>query len=54
MKKCVDLRPENASAQFNLAIVYINLKDNLSAREIYKKLATLDPALADRLKKFLR
>ncbi|HVP91450.1 MAG TPA: tetratricopeptide repeat protein [Terriglobales bacterium] len=54
LKKCVDLRPDNAAAQFNLAIVYINLKDYLSAREVYRKLTTLDPALAEKLKKYLR
>jgi Tfp pilus assembly protein PilF len=54
IKKAVDLQPNNANAQFNLAIVYINLKDNLSAREVYKKLTTLDPGLAEKLKKYLR
>jgi tetratricopeptide (TPR) repeat protein len=54
LKKCVDLKPDNAVAQFNLAIVYVNLKDNYSAKEIYNKLLTLDPALAERLKKHVR
>jgi tetratricopeptide (TPR) repeat protein len=54
LKKCVDLKPDNAVAQFNLAIVYVNLKDNYSAKEIYNKLQTLDPALAERLKKHIR
>ncbi len=54
MKRCVELKPDNPNAQYNLAIVYLNLKDNLSARDIYKKLTTLDPALAEKLKKFLR
>ncbi len=54
MKKAVEIKPDNASAQFNLAIVYINLKDMFSAKEIYKKLTTLDPALAERLKKHIR
>jgi tetratricopeptide (TPR) repeat protein len=54
MKKAVDLKPDNANALYNLAIVYLNLKDNLSARDIYNKLATLDPALAEKLRKFLR
>jgi Tfp pilus assembly protein PilF len=54
MKKSVELKPDNAVAQFNLAIVYINLKDNFSAKEIYNKLVTLDPALAEKLKKYLR
>lgn len=54
MKRCVDLKPDNAAAQFNLGIVYINLKDFLSARDIYAKLQKLDPALAEKLKKYLR
>ncbi len=54
MKRCVDLKPDNAAAQFNLGIVYINLKDFLSARDVYAKLQKLDPALAEKLKKYLR
>jgi len=54
LKKCVDLRPDYGVALFNLAIVYLNLKDNLSARDVYRTLVTVDPALAERLKKYLR
>jgi tetratricopeptide (TPR) repeat protein len=54
LKKCVELRPDYGVALFNLAIVYLNLKDNFSARDVYKTLVTVDPALAERLKKFLR
>jgi tetratricopeptide (TPR) repeat protein len=54
MRKCVELKPDNAAAQFNLGIIYVRLKDFLSARDVYKKLATLDPTLAEKLKKYLR
>ncbi len=54
MKKCVDLKPDNANALFNLAVVYINLKDMQSARDILPKLQALDPALAEKLRKYLR
>ncbi len=54
LQKAVELRPEFAPAYYNLAITYLNLKDNYSAREIYKKLLTLDAALAEKLEKLLR
>jgi tetratricopeptide (TPR) repeat protein len=54
LKKSVELRPDYGVALYNLAIVYLNLKDNFSARDVYKTLVTVDPALAERLKKFLR
>jgi len=54
LKKCVELRPDDPVALANLAIVYINLKDNYSAKEIYNKLLTLDPAMAEKLKKYIR
>jgi tetratricopeptide (TPR) repeat protein len=54
LKKCIELKSDNAVAWYNLAIVYINLKDNYSAKEVYNRLVTLDPALAERLKKYLR
>jgi len=54
LKKCVELKADNAVAWYNLAIVYINLKDNYSAKEVYNRLLSLDPSLAERLKKYLR
>jgi len=54
LKRCVDLKPDDPVALANLAIVYINLKDNYAAKEIYNKLVTLDPAMAEKLKKYIR
>jgi len=54
MKKAVDLKPDNPNALYNLAIVYLNLKDAYSAKDIYNKLLSLDPATAEKLKKYLR
>ena len=53
LKKCVEIKPDNSVALANLAIVYINLKDMYSAKEIYNKLVTLDPAMAEKLKKYI-
>jgi len=54
LKRCVDLKPNDPVALANLAIVYINLKDNYSAKEIYNRLVILDPAMAEKLKKYIR
>lgn len=54
LQKAVELKPDNASAHYNLAITYLNLKDNYSAREVYNVLLTIDPDLAEKLKKLLR
>lgn len=54
LQKAVEIRPEYGVGLYNLAITYLNLKDNYSAREIYKKLTTVDPNLAQKLKKVLR
>ncbi len=54
LKKCVEMRPNDGIALANLAVAYINLKDNFSAKEIYNKLLTIDPAQAEKLKKYIR
>lgn len=54
LKKCLELKSDNASAIYNLAVCYLNLHDNFSARELYRKLQSLDPALAQKLSKFLK
>jgi tetratricopeptide (TPR) repeat protein len=54
LKKAVELRPAYGAALYNLAITYLNLKDNFSARDVYKTLTSVDPDLAERLKKYIR
>lgn len=54
LKKCLEIKADNSVALANLAIVYINLKDMYSAKEIYNKLVTLDPAMAEKLKKHIK
>lgn len=54
LKKAVELKPDSGVALANLAIVYINLKDMYSAKEIYNKLVTVDPAMAEKIKKHIR
>jgi tetratricopeptide (TPR) repeat protein len=54
LKKVIDLKPDNAYAYYNLAICYLNLNDNFSAREIHGKLKTIDPSLASKLAGYLR
>jgi tetratricopeptide (TPR) repeat protein len=54
LKKCVELKPDSSVAWYNLALVYVNLKDMYSAKEILARLQTLDPGLAEKLKKYVR
>ena len=54
MQKSMEIRPESGNAYYNLAICYLNLKDNYSARDIYNKLQSVDPSLAQKLKKFIK
>jgi Flp pilus assembly protein TadD len=54
LKKCVELKPSNPYGLYNLAVVYLNLRDDFTARETYKKLVQVDPGLAEKLKKILR
>ncbi len=54
LKKTVEFKPDYGNALYNLAITYLNLHDNFSAREIHKKLTTINPSLAQKLKRFLR
>ena len=52
--KAIELKPDNGSAYYNLGICYLNLKDNFSAREILKKLRTIDQVLANKLNGFIK
>ena len=54
LRKSMELRPESGNAYYNLAICYLNLKDNYSARDIYNKLQSVDPGLAQKLKKYIK
>ncbi|UCE42767.1 MAG: tetratricopeptide repeat protein [Candidatus Aminicenantes bacterium] len=54
LSKSIELRPESGNAYYNLAICYLNLKDNYSARDIYNKLQSVDPNLAQKLKKYIK
>ncbi len=56
LKKTIELRPDysNGNAIYNLAICYLNLHDNYSAKELYNKLTTINPGLAQKLKQHLR
>ncbi len=56
LKKAIELRPDygGGNAIYNLAICYLNLHDNYSAKEMYNKLTTINPELAQKLKQYLR
>jgi tetratricopeptide (TPR) repeat protein len=54
LTKSIEIRPENGNAYYNLAICYLNLKDNYSARDIFNKLQSVDPGLAQKLKKYIK
>ncbi|HEA64899.1 MAG TPA: serine protease [Candidatus Aminicenantes bacterium] len=56
LNKTVELRTDysNGNALYNLAICYLNLHDNYSAKELYNKLTAINPQLAQKLKQHLR
>jgi Flp pilus assembly protein TadD len=54
LQKAIDLRPESGNAYYNLAICYLNLKDNFSAREVFNNLQSVDPSLAEKLRKYIK
>ena len=56
LKKTIELRPDysNGNAIYNLAICYLNLHDNYSAKELHNKLTAINPQLAQKLKQHIR
>jgi tetratricopeptide (TPR) repeat protein len=56
LKKTVELQLDygNGNAIYNLAIVYLNLHDNYSAKDLHNKLTAINPQLAQKLKQHLR
>jgi tetratricopeptide (TPR) repeat protein len=56
LKKTIELQPEygNGNAIYNLAICYLNLHDNYSAKQMYNKLTAINPELAQKLSKYIR
>jgi len=56
LKKTIELRLDysNGNAIYNLAICYLNLHDNYSAKELYNKLKAINPQLAQKLKQHIR
>jgi tetratricopeptide (TPR) repeat protein len=56
LQKTIELRFDysNGNAIYNLAICYLNLHDNYSAKELYNKLTPLNPQLAQKLKQHIR
>ncbi len=56
LEKTIELRLDysNGNAIYNLAICYLNLHDNYSAKELYNKLTGINPQLAQKLKQHIR
>lgn len=56
LKKTIELRPDysDGNAIYNLAICYLNLHDNYSAKELYNKLRAINPGLAQKLNQHIR
>jgi tetratricopeptide (TPR) repeat protein len=53
LRLAVTLRPDNADAAYQLGLCFIEAGSPVLAREQHKRLLTLDPALADRLRQAL-
>jgi tetratricopeptide (TPR) repeat protein len=53
LQRAIELKPDYDIAHYNLAIAYYVLKDQFSANEEYKKLRSLNPQLAEKLRKII-
>jgi len=54
LQRVIELKPDYARAHYNLAIAYYAVHDRFSANEEYKTLKTLDPDLAEKLRKIIQ
>jgi len=54
LQRAIELSPDNGYAYYNLGICFLNLQDYQSARDIHKKLQSVNPELAAKLQKLLR
>ena len=54
LQRVIELKPDYAHAHYNLAIAYYAVHDRFSANEEYKTLKTLDPDLAEKLRKIIQ
>jgi tetratricopeptide (TPR) repeat protein len=54
LEKAVELNPSSGVAYYNLAVCHLNLHNNMEAREIWRKLQSIDADLASKLQKILR
>lgn len=54
LQRVIELKPDYARAHYNLAIAYYAVHDRFSANEEYKTLKTLNPDLAEKLRKIIQ
>jgi len=54
LQRVIELKPDYARAHYNLALAYYAVHDRFSANEEYKTLKTLNPDLAEKLRKIIQ
>jgi len=54
LQRVIELKPDYARAHYNLALAYYAVGDRFSANEEYKTLRTLNPDLAEKLRKIIQ